>query len=100
MRDVPNYVLERTFDTSRELVGRTCTDPQLVTRWLGPNVERVVHRLKARRSVVGRNAPGWQVELSAGRVCRGERARAFDLAAFQLRRRLEYGEGTGRASCC
>lgn len=45
MTDLPNYVLERTFAAPRELVWRTWTDPQLLARWYGPNVETIIHRL-------------------------------------------------------
>ena len=44
MSDVPTYVLERVFDAPRELVWRTWTDPELLTRWYGPRVETIVHR--------------------------------------------------------
>ena len=46
MTDLPTYVLERTFDAPRELVWKTWTDPQLLSRWYGPRVETVVHRLE------------------------------------------------------
>ena len=45
MPDLPAYVLERTFDAPRELVWRTWTEPELLARWYGPNVETIVHRL-------------------------------------------------------
>lgn len=45
MTDLPTYVLERTFDAPRELVWKTWTDPDLLPRWYGPNVETIVHRL-------------------------------------------------------
>jgi uncharacterized protein YndB with AHSA1/START domain len=45
MTDLPTYVLERTFDAPREMVWRTWTEPELVARWYGPNVETVVHRM-------------------------------------------------------
>ena len=60
MGDLPNYVLERVFDAPRELVWKTWTDPQLLTRWYGPNVETIVHRLELK--------PGglWLVEMKWG----------------------------------
>ena len=60
MSDLPSYVLERTFDAPRELVWRTWTDPQLASRWYGPNVETIVHRLDLK--------PGglWLVEMRRG----------------------------------
>ena len=57
MSDLPTYVLERTLAAPRELVWKTWTDPDLVARWYGPNVETVVHRLDLK--------PGglWLVEM-------------------------------------
>lgn len=45
MSDSPIYVLERVFNAPRELVWKTWTDPLLLARWYGPNVETIVHRL-------------------------------------------------------
>ena len=45
MSDLPVYELERVFDAPRELVWRTWTEPALLARWYGPNVETIVHRL-------------------------------------------------------
>ena len=42
--DLPTYVLERVFDAPRDLVWKAWTDPALLVRWYGPNVETVVHR--------------------------------------------------------
>ena len=60
MSDLPTYVLERTFDAPRELVWKTWTDPALLPRWYGPNVETIVHRLDLK--------PGglWLVEMKRG----------------------------------
>ena len=44
MSALPTYVLERVFDAPRELVWRTWTDPDLLPRWYGPNVETIIHR--------------------------------------------------------
>src|SRR5258708_15349274 len=46
MSDLPTYVLERVFDALRELVWKTWTDPKLLPRWYGPNVETIIHRLE------------------------------------------------------
>ena len=43
MSDMPEYVLEREFDAPRELVWKAWTDPELVARWYGPNIETVIH---------------------------------------------------------
>lgn len=45
MSDLPTYVLERMFNAPRELVWRTWTEPELLKRWYGPNVETVIHKL-------------------------------------------------------
>jgi uncharacterized protein YndB with AHSA1/START domain len=45
MSDVPTFVLERVFNARRELVWKTWTDPELLSRWYGPNVETIIHRL-------------------------------------------------------
>ena len=60
MSDVPTFVLERAFNAPRELVWKTWTDPDLVARWYGPNVETIIHRLDLK--------PGglWLVEMKSG----------------------------------
>jgi uncharacterized protein YndB with AHSA1/START domain len=60
MSDLPTYVLDRVFAAPRELVWQTWTDPQLLPRWYGPNVETIIHRLDLR--------PGglWLVEMKWG----------------------------------
>jgi uncharacterized protein YndB with AHSA1/START domain len=60
MSDLPIYVLERLFDAPRELVWKTWTDPGLLSRWYGPRVETIVHRLELK--------PGglWLVEMKWG----------------------------------
>ena len=45
MSDLPEYVLERTFDAPRELVWRTWTEEEFLSRWYGPGVETVIHKL-------------------------------------------------------
>jgi uncharacterized protein YndB with AHSA1/START domain len=45
MNELPTYVLEREFNAPRELVWKTWTDPLLLARWYGPNVETIIHRL-------------------------------------------------------
>ena len=60
MSDLPTYVLERVFDAPRELVWKTWTDPVLLPRWYGPNVETIIHRLELK--------PGglWLLEMRWG----------------------------------
>ena len=45
MSELPTYVLERVFDAPPEMVWRTWTEPKLLARWYGPNVETIIHRL-------------------------------------------------------
>ena len=44
MSDLPEYVLDRTFDAPRELVWRAWTDPEILHRWYGPGVETIIHK--------------------------------------------------------
>ena len=46
MGDVPTYVLEQVFEAQRELVWRAWTEPELLARWYGPNVETVIPRFE------------------------------------------------------
>ena len=43
MSEVPEYKLDRVFNAPRELVWRAWTDPDLLHRWYGPNIETVIH---------------------------------------------------------
>ena len=62
MTDLPTYVLERTFDAPRELVWRTWTEAELLSRWYGPNVETIIHQLDVRPGGVWRN----EMRMSGG----------------------------------
>lgn len=75
MRDLPTYVLERTFDAPRALVWKTWTDPALLTRWYGPNVETIIHRLEAK--------PGglWLNEMKMGGKSMYQRAEYTEVDA-------------------
>lgn len=44
MSDLPEYVLDREFNAPREMVWRAWTDPELLARWYGPNVETIIHK--------------------------------------------------------
>ncbi|MBC8242468.1 MAG: SRPBCC domain-containing protein [Alphaproteobacteria bacterium] len=48
MAESPEFVMEREFDAPRELVWRAWTEPELLARWYGPNVETVVHEFDLR----------------------------------------------------
>ena len=60
MSDLPTYVLERVFDAPRELVWKTWTDAEFLSRWYGPGVETVIHKLDVK--------PGglWLLEMKMG----------------------------------
>lgn len=44
MSELPELVVDREFDAPRELVWRTWTDPELLARWYGPNIETIIHK--------------------------------------------------------
>jgi uncharacterized protein YndB with AHSA1/START domain len=46
MSDLPEYILDRVFDAPREMVWRAWTDPELLARWYGPNVETIIHKFE------------------------------------------------------
>ena len=74
MSDSSTYVLERTFDAPRERVWRGWTEPELLSRWYGPNVETIVHRLDLK--------PGglWLVEMQMGGNAHYERVEYTEVA--------------------
>ncbi|WP_428673880.1 SRPBCC family protein [Roseibium sp.] len=43
---LPEFILERRFNAPRELVWRSWTEPDLLSRWYGPGVETVIHKLE------------------------------------------------------
>lgn len=59
MAELPTYVLERVFQAPRELVWKTWTDPKLLARWYGPNVETIIHRLDVRPGGLWLNEMRW-----------------------------------------
>ncbi len=59
MSDLPTYVLERVFDAPRALVWRTWTEPELLARWYGPNVETIIHRLDVKPGGLWLNEMKW-----------------------------------------
>jgi len=44
MSDLPEFILERTFSAPRALVWQAWTDPTLLAKWYGPNIETVIHK--------------------------------------------------------
>ena len=43
MSDITEFVLDRVFEAPRDLVWKAWTDPDLLPRWYGPNVETIIH---------------------------------------------------------
>jgi uncharacterized protein YndB with AHSA1/START domain len=43
MSEMPEYKLERSFDAPRDIVWRAWTDPEILHRWYGPNIETIIH---------------------------------------------------------
>ncbi|MEM7506926.1 MAG: SRPBCC domain-containing protein [Pseudomonadota bacterium] len=68
MTDLPEYVLERQFDAPREMVWRAWTDPRLLARWYGPNVETVIHEFDLRPGGVWLNEMKWDGGSSCSRA--------------------------------
>lgn len=48
MTDLPEYVLDREFDAPVDMVWSAWTDPVLLARWYGPNVETIIHEFDLR----------------------------------------------------
>ncbi len=44
MSELPEFISDREFDAPRDLVWRAWTDPELLARWYGPNIETVIHK--------------------------------------------------------
>ena len=67
MSEAPTYVMDREFAAPPALVWRTFTEPDLLARWYGPNVETVIHKLDV--------APGglWLNEMRKGDFSQRER---------------------------
>lgn len=60
MSELPEYRLERTFDAPRELVWQAWTDPAILARWYGPNIETIIHDFDLR------NGGRWLNEMKMG----------------------------------
>ena len=55
MSELPEYRLEREFAAPRELVWRAWTDPEILQRWYGPNIETVIHQFDLKEGGVWLN---------------------------------------------
>ena len=51
--------LERTFYAPRDLVWKTWTEPELLAKWYGPNVETIIHRLDVEPGGLWLNEMKW-----------------------------------------
>lgn len=43
MSALPKYIIDRIFEAPRDLVWRAWTDPDILHRWYGPNIETIIH---------------------------------------------------------
>ncbi|MEM8647745.1 MAG: SRPBCC domain-containing protein [Pseudomonadota bacterium] len=68
MSDLPTYVLEREFDAPAELVWRTWTEAELLSRWYGPRVETIVHKLDVKPGGLWLNEMKWDGNSNYQRV--------------------------------
>jgi uncharacterized protein YndB with AHSA1/START domain len=59
MADHPTYVLDHIFAAPRQLVWKTWTDPEILHRWYGPNVETTIHKFDLRAGGVWLNEMNW-----------------------------------------
>lgn len=59
MSDLPEYVLDRTFDALREMVWRAWTDPKLLQRWYGPGAETTIHKFDLKPGGMWLNEMKW-----------------------------------------
>ena len=75
MSERANYVLQRSFDASRERVWSAWTESDLLSRWYGPNVETIIHELDVR--------PGglWRVEMKWGENSNFQQAQYTEVSA-------------------
>lgn len=59
MSDLPEYILDRTFDAPREMVWRAWTDPELLNRWYGPGAETIIHKFDLKPGGMWLNEMKW-----------------------------------------
>lgn len=48
MSEPSEFIVDRVFEAPRDLVWRAWTDPELLHRWYGPNIETVIHAFDLR----------------------------------------------------
>lgn len=59
MTELPIYLLDRVFDAPRNLVWKVWTNPTLLHRWYGPNVETIIHKFDLKVGGVWLNEMKW-----------------------------------------
>ena len=72
--EAPTYVLERMFNAPRALVWKAWTDPALLPRWYGPNVETIIHSLDLKSGGL------WLLEMKWGGESRYQRVEYAEIA--------------------
>jgi len=48
MSGIPEYALERFYEAPVEIIWRSWTDPALFSRWYGPGVQTIIHKMDVR----------------------------------------------------
>lgn len=59
MAELPKYILDHVFAAPLKLVWNCWTDPQLLHRWYGPNVETTIHKFDLRAGGEWLNEMNW-----------------------------------------
>ena len=59
MTELPQFVVDRTFDAHRETVWKAWADPRLLVRWYGPGVETVIHKFELETGGIWLNEMKW-----------------------------------------
>ena len=59
MSELPEYKLDRIFDAPRNMVWRAWTDPDLLQRWYGPNIETIIHEFDLKPGGAWLNEMKW-----------------------------------------
>lgn len=59
MTDLPEYVLDRTFNAPVELVWETWTQADHLSHWYGPGVETIIHEFDVREGGLWFNEMKW-----------------------------------------
>ena len=68
MSKLPEYILDRVFDAPREMVWQAWTNPELLTRWYGPNVETIIHKFDLKPGGVWLNEMKWSGKSDLSKI--------------------------------